>query len=182
MSFVRPEARRALWRWREAIIAVAVLLLGAYWAFGTGQLLHWVGYLVLLLGFVLLFTGIQRARFRAGRGGPGVVQVDEGAVAYFGPLSGGVVALREMSSLSLDPTGTPPHWILSQPGQADIYVPLNAEGADALFDAFASLPGIRTEFMLAQMRRAGNQKVVIWRRQQAEEVGKLHPPGQNQKL
>lgn len=162
MNFVRPEAREAMWRWREVFVALCVMGLGGYWGFGTGALLQWLGYLILGLGVLLLITGFQRGRFRSGRGGPGVVQVDEGAVAYFGPLSGGVVALREMSSLTLDPTGKPPHWVLSQPGQADLQVPLNAEGAEALFDAFASLPGIRTEKMLAEMKRGTDHPVVIW--------------------
>ena len=132
MSFVRPEARAAIWRWREALIAGGVLLLGSYWAFGTGALLHWLGYFVMAVGGVLLVTGLQRGRFRGNWGGPGVVHVDEGAVAYFGPLTGGVVALREMTALKLDPTGTPPHWVLSQRGQADLHIPLTAEGAEAL--------------------------------------------------
>ena len=164
MSFVRREARQAIWRWREALVAIGVVILGAYWTFGTGALLHWLGYFVLAAGAVLLITGLQRGRFRGNQGGPGVVHVDEGAVAYFGPLTGGVVALREMTSLTLDPTGKPPHWVLSQPGQADLHVPLNAEGAETLFDAFATLPGIRTERMLAEMKRTADQPVVIWQK------------------
>ena len=165
MSFIRPEAQQAIWRWREVFVAFGVLVLGLYWAFGTGDLLHWLGYMVIALGVVMLITGVQRGRFRGGRGGPGVVHVDEGAIAYFGPLSGGVVALREMTSLILDPTGKPPHWVLSQPGQAELHVPLNAEGAETLFDAFASLPGIRTEKMLTEMKRSADHPVVIWQNQ-----------------
>ncbi|MEO3417036.1 hypothetical protein AAFO92_20470 [Roseovarius sp. CAU 1744] len=164
MSFFRPEARQAIWRWREVLVASAILALGLYWAFATGELLPWLGYVLALVGGVLLITGVQRGRFRGNQGGPGIVQVDEGAVAYFGPLNGGVVAIREMTVLVLDPTGKPPHWVLSQPGQADLHIPLNAEGAEALFDAFASLPGIRTENMLAQMKRRSDHPVVIWQR------------------
>ncbi len=167
MSFVRPEARRAIWRWREALVGAGVTGLGAYWAFVSGGLLQWIGYMVLAIGAVLFVTGVQRGRFHGNPGGPGVVQVDEGAVAYFGPLTGGVVALREITSLILDPTGKPPHWVLSQPGQGDLHIPLNAEGAEALFDAFASLPGIRTERMLAEMKRQGDQPVVIWQKRTA---------------
>ena len=174
MSFIRPEVREELWRWREVGVACGVLALGAYWAFGTGALLHWLGYLVLVLGAVMLITGIQRGRFRGSRGGPGVVHVDEGQVAYFGPLSGGVVALREMTALVLDPTGKPPHWVLSQPGQADLQVPLNAEGAEALFDAFASLPDIRTEHMLSQMKRSADHPVLIWQRDPTDRPRVLH--------
>ena len=61
----------------------------------------------------------------------------------------------------------PPHWLISQPGQPDLAIPLSARGADDLFDAFATLPGIRTERMLALMRRPGDHPVVIWQKHTA---------------
>lgn len=164
MSFIRPEARAALWRWREVMVGGAVLTIGGWWAFGTIGLLHWLGFAVLAAGAILIATGIQRARFRMGHGGPGVVRVTEQQVTYYGPLTGGVVAMSEMSALTLDPRGTPAHWALEQPGQADLHIPLNAEGAEDLFDAFATLPGIRTEKMLAEMRRSSGKPVVIWKK------------------
>lgn len=164
MSFIRPGARAALHRWREALAGAAAVLLGLWWMLGASGLLPWVGGAVALAGAALVFAGIQRARFRGAAGGPGIVEVDEGRVAYFGPLTGGVVALSEITALSLDPSAKPSHWVLSQPGQPDLCIPLNAEGAEALFDVFASLPGIRTERMLAQMRAEGDAAVVVWRR------------------
>lgn len=167
MSFFRPEARAALWRWREVLTGAAALALGLWWALGTSGLLPFVGGILGLAGAALVAAGFQRARFRGGAGGPGVVQVDEGRIAYFGPLTGGVAALSEVSELTLDQSADPPHWILTQPGQPDLFIPLNAEGAEALFDVFASLPGLRTEYMLAQMRRGGDGPVPIWRRSDA---------------
>lgn len=164
MSFIRSDARQTLWRWREVLVALGVLVLGAFWVFGSTGLLNVLGYAVLALGAVMLLAGLQRVRFQGGDGGPGMVQVDEGQVVYFGPLTGGAVALREMTALMLDPTAKPAHWVLVQPGQADLRVPLNAKGAEALFDAFATLPGIRTEHMLAQMKRGADQPVMIWQR------------------
>ncbi len=164
MSFIRPEARAALWRWREVLLGGAVLILGSWWAFGTFGLLHWLGFAVLVMGAVMIAAGIQRARFRMGRGGPGIVKVTERQVTYYGPLTGGVVAMSEMSSLILDPTAKPPQWVLSQPMQPDLTIPLTAEGAEALFDVFATLPGIRTEKMLSEMHRDSDQPVVIWQR------------------
>jgi hypothetical protein len=164
MSFIRSDARQTLWRWREVLVALGVVALGMLWVFGSYGLLHLLGYAVLVLGAVMLFAGLQRVRFQGGDGGPGVVQVDEGQVAYFGPLTGGSVALGEMTALMLDPTAKPAHWVLIQPGQADLQVPLNAEGAEALFDAFATLPGIRTERMLMQMKRGADQPIVIWQK------------------
>ena len=164
MSFIRPQARATLWRWREMLAGLGLLAVGLWWVFGTTGLVPWLGGALGLTGVALIAVGLQRARFRGGAGGPGVVQVDEGRVAYFGPLTGGVVALSEICELSLDRGARPPHWRLSQPGQADLVVPLNAEGAEALFDVFASLPGLRTERMLSEMRRPDPGRVVIWQK------------------
>ncbi len=169
MSFVRPEAREAVTRWRDVILGVGVLLLGLYWASGFG-VLRWVGIAVSIAGALLIYTGLQRLRFDAGKGGVGIVTVDEGQITYFGPLSGGAVSVKDMTSLTLDPTSTPPVWTMRQPGQAELMIPVNAEGADGLFDAFATLPGIKTEYMLAQLRAQAAHPVVIWQKQ----VPRLH--------
>lgn len=164
MSFIRPQARAALWRWREVLTGAGLAALGLWWTLGTGGLLHWLGYVLLIAAGGLLMIGVQRARFRGGAGGPGVVRVDEGQVAYFGPLTGGVVAIRDLDRLTLDPSGQPAHWVLSQPQAPDLHIPVTAEGAEALFDAFATLPGLRTEHMLTQMRRLPDHPTVIWQR------------------
>ncbi|WP_127114760.1 hypothetical protein [Shimia sediminis] len=161
MSFIRPEAQAALWRWREVLAGLPVLALGLFWATGYG-LLQWIGFAVGLVGVALVLAGVQRARFRSAQGGPGVVQVDERQITYFGPLDGGAVAIDELSGVSLDARSTPPVWVLRQPGQPELHIPVNAEGTDALFDAFAALPGIRTEHMLAQLAKKPDHPVVIW--------------------
>ncbi|WP_204115660.1 hypothetical protein [Shimia biformata] len=169
MSFIRPEARAALWRWREVLAALPVMALGAMWLSGFG-LLQIVGGVVLLAGVVLAFIGWQRARFRSDQAGPGVVQVDEGRVTYFGPLNGGAVDLREVTLVSLDPTSRPKAWLIRQPQQPDLQIPVNATGAEALFDAFATLPGLRTEFMLTQLNGGADHPVVIWQK----DIPRLH--------
>lgn len=161
MSFVRPEARAVIWRWREALLGVVVLCAGLYWASGFG-LLKWLGLVVLCIGAATLLAGIQRARFRSPRGGPGVVQVDERQITYFGPNQGGSLALEELATLLLDAGSVPPVWLLQHPTQPALRIPVNAEGAEALFDAFAALPGIRTEFMLSQLGQKPHHPVVIW--------------------
>ncbi len=164
MSLIRPQARAALWRWREVLTGAGLAALGLWWTLGTGGLLHWLGYVLLIGAGAMLMMGVQRARFRGQAGGPGVVRVDEGQVAYFGPLTGGVVAIRDLDRLTLDPSGQPAHWVLSQPQAPDLHIPVNAEGAEALFDAFATLPGLRTEHMLTQMHRLPDHPTVIWQR------------------
>ena len=163
MSFIRPEAHAALLRWREALVGLAVLVLGLWWASGFG-LLKWLGLGVAVIGGVLIVAGVQRARFRGAQGGPGVVQVDEGAVVYYGPLNGGAVAMRDITRLALDGSSHPAVWVLTQAGQEPLMIPVNAEGSDALFDAFATLPGLKTEAMLARLREKPDHPVVIWQK------------------
>lgn len=165
MSFIRPEAQAAIWRWREIIVAAVVLLMGLRWVLGAFGLLFWGGWLLLALGTALAVVGAQRMRFRLGAGGPGVVQVDEGQIAYFGPLTGGAVAVSELTQLVLDHTASPAHWVLQQPGQEPLHIPVTASGTEILFDVFASLPGLRTERMLSELRRGGAHRVVIWEKQ-----------------
>ena len=173
---IRAEAKAALWRMREVLAGLGAVLLGLYWAFFTGGgLLHWVGYVVALLGAAMLAAGWQRMRFRRGTGGPGVVQVVEGRITYFGPLSGGVADLESLTSVTLDPTAKPAHWLLAQPGQPPLAIPVNAEGADALFDAFAHLPGIQTGTMLRALEQGGSAPIVVWRKAPVREtVPRLH--------
>lgn len=161
MTFIRPEIRLTLLKWRDAMIGAGVLALGLYWASGFG-ILRWIGVALAVIGGALIYSGLQRARFLSGKDGPGVVSLDEGQISYFGPISGGVVAMSDLSLLMLDPTQKPAVWVLQQPGQADVHVPINAEGAELLFDAFASLPGIRTTNMLTTLKSKPDHPVVIW--------------------
>lgn len=162
--FFRPEAKAALWRWREVLVAVGLAVLGLWWIAGPGGLLRVPAVALLVIGAALGWIGIQRGRFRGTGEGAGAVQVDEGQVAYFGPLTGGVVALRDLERLSLDRTARPAHWRLDAPGQAPVMIPVNAANADALFDAYARLPGFRTERMLTELRGGPAHAVVIWER------------------
>ncbi|KIN73786.1 hypothetical protein Z949_2978 [Sulfitobacter guttiformis KCTC 32187] len=162
--FFRPEAMAVLWRWREVLVAVGLVLLGMWLIFGPGLLLAVPGWALVLGSVALGVVGFQRARFRGTGDGPGAVQVDEGQIAYFGPLTGGVVALENLERLSLDTTSRPAHWQLDVSGQEALLIPVNAAGSDALFDAFAKLPGLRTERMLTELRAGRRHTVVIWER------------------
>ncbi len=162
--FFRPEAKAALWRWREVLIAAGLALLGLWWIMGPGRLLALPGWALVFAAGALAMVGLQRARFRGPDDGLGAVQVVEGQVSYFGPLSGGVVALTALERLSLDATMSPAHWRLDASGQDAVLIPVNAAGSDALFDAFATLPGLRTERMLNELRAGREHAVVIWER------------------
>jgi hypothetical protein len=163
-GFIRPEAQAALWRWREVLFGAFAVLLGLNWTLRAGGLLTYVGGALILLGAILIFLGVQRARFRnSGTGGPGAVDVDEGQVVYFGPMTGGAMAMRDMDELALIRTRQTPHWRLSA-GQDALFIPVDAEGADALFDAFTALPDLNTERMLSALKDQGAHDTVIWER------------------
>jgi len=163
MSLIRPQARAAMWRWREVLGSGALAAMGLWWVLGGIGIVHWLGWMLIAAAVALLLAGIQRARFRTGAGGPGVVVIDEGLIAYLGPHNGGTVALSEMTALALD-ARDPRRWLLSQPGQPDLAIPLDAEGADALFDAFTALPGLHSGKMVTAMRRAEPGRHLLWQR------------------
>lgn len=164
MSFVRDEARAVLWRWREVLAGLGVLALGAYWFAWPGGLLFWLSFPMLAAGCALVALGIPRARFRGPGGGPGMVQITEGQISYFGPLTGGVVELDGLRRIDLDATGYPAHWVLHSDDQPPLHIPVTASGADALFDAFQSLPSLNAS-RLATARGIGSGHHRIWSRQ-----------------
>lgn len=166
MSFIRPEARAQLWRWREVIVGAVVALFGAWFAIDGLGLLAVMGLVLAVLGGILIFAGYQRGRFRIGTGGPGVVYVEEGQIAYYGPLNGGTLDIAGLRKVELNPDGKPsPHWVLSGGGDAPLHIPANAEGVDALFDAFSVLRDFPTEQMLRYLKAPPAQPVVIWQKE-----------------
>jgi hypothetical protein len=110
-----------------------------------------------------------------GGGGPGVVQVVERRIGYFGPLNGGLVDLDAITSLSLDPTEHPRHWVITHEGGPALHIPVNAEGADVLFDTFASLPGLSPGRVASTLKHEATGPIVLWRRPDLEKrIARLH--------
>lgn len=173
MSFLRPEATALILRWREALAGAGCLALGVWWGFGFSGLLPYIGYLLIGLGALLIFVGLQRARFRIPGRGPGIVRVIEGQISYFGPLTGGAIALSDLTRLCIDTSGKPAHWVLQQDDQPDLHIPVTAEGAEALFDAFARLPGLKTEQMLAQMQGHAAAPFPVWEKSRKAATSRL---------
>jgi len=141
MSFIRPEAREALMKWREAIVGFAFDITGFVTVLGPTRAHLIFGVLMMSLGTILMYVGIQRARFRTSGGGAGIVDVDERQISYFGPLVGGAVALEDLVSIA----AVPPHsWELVDVQGTTLTIPVDAEGTEALFDAFSALPDLST--------------------------------------
>jgi hypothetical protein len=167
MSFVRPELRAALWRWREALAAGAVAALGL-WLFLRGLrfgdwLLEGLGAVLGLGALAALWAAVQRARFRSGGEGPGVVRVTERRIAYMGPFDGGAVSVQSLSRLEIAAASDGArHWLLHHPDGPPLAIPLDAAGAEALFDAFAALPGLDPARLAGAVARGGGG--AVWTR------------------
>jgi hypothetical protein len=163
-GFFRPEAMALVMRWREALIAVGVGALGLWIAVRPGPIVSGFGYALVAFGAILLFLALRRIRFaRKGAGeGPGVVTLDEGRIAYLGPYYGGTLAVQDLTRLALrrgDDGGV--FWVLAYPDGV-LVIPANAVGADVLFDAFTTLPGLNMEFLLRTLNATSPGTVTLW--------------------
>ena len=116
MSFIRPEAREEIWRWREALVGLGATLIGA-WIATSGR------GLVAILGMIMVVAG----------------EVVLNPLPRSGPV-----------------------WELRGRNGEPLRIPADAEGAEALFDAFAVLPGFDTEAMLARLAEPGRVPVTLW--------------------
>lgn len=164
MTFVRPQIALGARRYAEVLSAGAIAAAGL-WCLAQG------GYLLAPLGLGLVafavswgVVALRRLRFGAGGSAPGMVEVDEGQIGYFGPRAGGFVALADVVELRIVEVGGLRHWRLrTRDGQA-LIVPVDAAGADRLFDAFAVLPGLDTAALVRALDAPGGAAQVVWRR------------------
>lgn len=148
---IRDGARQALWRAREVIAGAGGLLAGLWIAAQGGYLLVPVGLLLAAGGVALGLLGLRRMRFAGGGDAPGIVTVDEGQVAYMGPQVGGFISLVDLVEIRLMRLRGRRMWRLKQSDGQALLVPLDAAGAEALFDAFSSLPGLSSGSLVAAL-------------------------------
>ena len=171
---IRPEAQRALWRWREVAAGLGLALLGLWGMRLGGYLLVPLGAAVALAGMSLALLAWRRLRFATQGEAPGVVQVIEGQVSYMGPQVGGFVSLRDLIELRLIAMQGRRLWRLKQADGQTLLIPVQAAGSEALFDAFAALPGMSSADLIAALTpargtrsravMAGGENRLVWRR------------------
>jgi hypothetical protein len=164
MSFIRPELADTLSRNREVIAAAGVAALGL-WLLVSGQ-----GYLVPALGLALMAIGLgwalqalRRLKFRQDGEAPGIVRVTEAQIAYYGARTGGFVGLPDLAEIRLLTLRGRRIWKLKQGDGQLLHIPVESDGAEALFDAFAALPGIDMAALVAALGTdvaASNARVV----------------------
>lgn len=165
---IRPEIRAFLSRWAEALVALVVVLLGFLIVLRGGWFFAAVGGLVLLVGVSLLIGAWRRQPFRRPILAPGVVEVVEGAIRYYGTTDlGGEIALRELVEIRLLRVAGRPHWRFRNSGGEALLIPVDAAGGEALADAFTALPGLDMGQVSAALAHVADQPDalrILWRR------------------
>jgi hypothetical protein len=152
MSFIRPELADRLHRWREVLAALSLVVLGGLglW-FGTGYVVPLAGLILLGLGLAWAVQAVRRLRFLQAGEAPGIVRVTEAQIAYLGPRVGGFVGLPDLAEVRLLTLRGRRIWRLRQADGQMLHIPVEAQGAEALFDAFAVLPGMDTARLVAAL-------------------------------
>jgi len=164
MSFIRPEARAGMKRWRDAMIGAVVTLLGVFWLLTTLGLLRALSGIIVAIGVALLWSGIQRGRFNHGAGGLGVVSLDERQITYMAPAGGGFASLDALTQVEIGPDMAGfPVWRFRSPGEV-LTIPTSAEGSEALFDALAVLKDIDLQAAIRASSGKPKTPVVIWQK------------------
>lgn len=168
---IRPAAAALLTRFREPLAAAALLLVGLFVAMQGGWVLLPVGGAIATFSAGWATVALRRLRFAQGVAAPGMVEVDEGQVGYLGPAFGGYVSLPDLIELRLVTMRGRRLWRLRQSDGQALLIPVDAAGAERLFDAFASLPGMDTGSLTAALAPAPDRTAsiaaetrVIWRR------------------
>ena len=162
---IRPEAAETILRWREAILGVAGLALGVGMMTQGGGLLALFGLALALVGTVLAISGIRRARFELpDEIAPGLVEVDEGQITFLSPITGGSVALDDLTEVVFRRTGTGEAFWRLVSTEATVYIPEGARGAEQLLDALAPLPGFDGGRMVRAVRGRRPSTVKVWSR------------------
>ena len=184
---IRPEVFALIRRAQELIWAAGVIGVGGWLMWLGGYVLVPVGGAVMALGAALGIMAWRRMRFAQDTLAPGVVEVDEGQIGYLGPTIGGYVSLPELAEVRLITMRGRRLWRLKQNDGQTILIPVDAAGAERLFDAFASLPGMDSAALVAALAppdpdpqvvagtaqslpaptTAGPQMRLIWRRRGA---------------
>jgi hypothetical protein len=145
---IRAEPIAWLRKWSEVLASLALSTFGLWALQSHDRFIQILAAGIIAAGVGLALVAWRRLRFQRETAAPGLVQVVEGQISYFGPETGGFVGIGSIVELHLVETATT--WRLVTP-EEDLFIPVAAQGADALFDAFAQLPGLRIADVLTAL-------------------------------
>lgn len=163
MSLIRLEMRQHIRRWGEVAAALVVALAGGALMRAGGYLLFPLGLALTLLALGWALMAFRRLSFQREVSAPGVVEIVEGQVGYFGPSFGGFIALADLTELRLAEFHGTQQWRLKTAAGEVLLIPTEASGAEKLFDAFATLPGIDMAALASALDNR-TATLPLWRR------------------
>ena len=179
MTLIRPEVSALIWRAREVIWGGLVVALGLWLISLGGYALIPLGAVVGGVGLVLASMAFRRMRFEQSVAAPGLVELDEAQVGYLGPEIGGFLSLGELVELRILTLRGRRVWRLKQADGQALLIPVDAKGAERLFDAFVNLPGMDSVALIAALEArdsgphsalpttAAAEMRLVWRRKGA---------------
>ncbi|TKW67467.1 MAG: hypothetical protein DI616_06295 [Paracoccus denitrificans] len=161
---IRPELREWLRPRQELLAAVLCMALSGWVASWGGSFFAWLGYLGFMVCAFWLVGSWRRLAFHRDIAAPGLVEVVEGEIRYFGARAiGGTVALRDLSEIRLLRLNGHDNWRLKTRGGEALLVPVEAKGADQLADAFTALPGLDLGRVSAALAQKGGPSLrIVW--------------------
>lgn len=154
-------------KYREVLISVGVAGAGAWLALRGGVFFGAMGLVLAAGAGVWGVTALRRVRFTRDTAAPGLVEVVEGRIGYFGAgtVMGGHVSLDDLAEIRLIPLSTGIWWRLKTTDGQALLIPVQARGAETLYDAFAALPGIDMGYISTALNGAETGRS-LWRRAQ----------------
>ena len=166
MDFIRPAAKAKIAQYKEFWAAIGVSVLGLWVCLASFGFVKILGIALIILGALLSWTGLIKARLRIMGAAEGVLEVDERQLTWFGPYGGHVLSLNEIQRIEVAGDGTQisAHWIFTDLTQGPVAVPMAATGNEALIDALALFQGLRYA-RVQELLQSGTQfREVIWKK------------------
>lgn len=183
---IRRDLLMRLHPWREVIAAGLTAGIGLWLFLRGGLFFQPLGLGVIAIAAVWALAARRQMSFRRQIAAPGLVEVDEGAIRLYAvPVAqpalspvpvdsssrprpattfGGEVALRDLVEIRLLRLSGKPHWRLKTGDGQALLIPVDAAGADALANAFATLPGIEMGRLSAALSPNGAVMQTVWTR------------------
>lgn len=156
---IRPELAAFVRRWSEVLTGLGIAALGLWGMQARGGFYLSLAIAVVIIGLALALIGWRRLRFDRTGDAPGIMQVLEGQISYFGPETGGFLGIADILEVHLiDKSRT---WRLVSDSGTAVEIPVAANGAQALFDIFAALPGMNMPALLAALETEGGDRC-LW--------------------
>ena len=164
----RPEAIARLMRWKEPILIGLVLIYAVSLFWKAVTLGSWisgiVGLVLVMVVGSLLYVSYLRARLRRDVTGPGLVEIDERSITFFGPTTGGEVELDNITRIQISTLPSnlgDRNWIIWHHG-GSLVIPVAASGADQLLEVLTALPGFRYDTTLNAIDANTQEIFTIW--------------------